>query len=216
MVLSNHSHHPAGWSGKPPPQENLKRAIELGFEALGGQPDEQLLWLGTERLENSWRLPVLGDVFVVDPSAKCITTSAGEEVGPHWTILTLHYLAVSARLDQQMPEVTFADFSTARSYAGVYHRRVIARFCATTGRDAERFCAAATALGGRTAPGGDAAFDFDVFPRLSVRLIWHAADEEFPPSATLLLPGNIESYFCPEDIVMLSERLVSRLAGRPF
>ena len=31
-----------------------------------------------------------------------------------------------------------------------------------------------------------------------------------------LLPANAESYFCSEDLVVLSERLVSRLAGQPF
>jgi hypothetical protein len=30
------------------------------------------------------------------------------------------------------------------------------------------------------------------------------------------LPRNIEDYFCSEDIVVLSECLVSRLCGRPF
>jgi hypothetical protein len=51
---------------------------------------------------------------------------------------------------------------------------------------------------------------------VSLRLIWHAADEEFAASATLLVPANIESYFCSEDVVVLSERLISRLCGRPF
>jgi hypothetical protein len=32
----------------------------------------------------------------------------------------------------------------------------------------------------------------------------------------LLLPNNMESFFGAEDIVVLSERLASRLAGRPF
>ena len=113
-------------------------------------------------------------------------------------------------------EVTFADLPSARTYAGVYHQRAIARLCATAGKDAERFTASALAVGGRAATGGDAAFEFDVFPRLSVRAIWYAADAEFPPSATLLLPRNIEAYLCTEDIVVLSERLVSRLGGRGF
>ena len=34
--------------------------------------------------------------------------------------------------------------------------------------------------------------------------------------ATLLLPANIEAYFCSEDIVVLSEQLISRLCGRGF
>jgi hypothetical protein len=90
--------------------------------------------------------------------------------------------------------------------------------CATVGRDAEGLWAAAGALGGRAAAcaAGDAAFDFCVFPRVLARLVWHAPDEEFSPSATLLLPANIESYFCAEDIVVLSESLVARLGGKAF
>ena len=93
---------------------------------------------------------------------------------------------------------------------------MIARLCATAGRDAATLSAAAESLGGRRAEDGDLAFDFAPFPRVSMRLIWHAPDEEFPPSATLLMPENIESYFCSEDIVVLSEQLVSRLCGRSF
>jgi hypothetical protein len=187
----------------------------MGFEAVAKQPAEQLVWLGAQPRQCGWRVPVLNDVLEVDLSAKRVSTSAGQGVRPHWTILTLHYLAIISRPEQRAPEVTFADLATARSYAGVYHARVVARLCATVGRDAQRLGAAAYALGGRVDAhaAGDAAFDLSMFPRVSVRLIWHAPDEEFPPSATLLLPANIESYFCSEDIVMLSELLVSRLGG---
>ena len=202
--------------GIPAKQDNLARATEMAFAAVGSQSDEQLLWLGAKQQGNTWRLPVLDDVFHVDLSASRISTSAGKEVGPHWVILALHYLAIASRPESRKPETTFADLAAARSYAGVYHQRVIARLCATAGRDAETLSTAAGALGGRSAEAGDLAFDFDLFPRVSMRLIWHAADEEFPPSATLLLPENIESCFCSEDIVVLSERLVSRLGGRPF
>ena len=76
--------------------------------------------------------------------------------------------------------------------------------------------AAAIRLGGRAIAAGDVAFDFDIFPRLTLRLVWYAGDDELPPDATLLLPPNIESYFTAEDVVVLSERLVSRLAGQPW
>jgi hypothetical protein len=200
----------------PPPQQNLKRAIEAAFETFAGQSPGQLAWLGAEPAAHAWRLAVLSDAFLVDASAKRITTAGGADVGPAWTIVALHYLSIRGRPQNQAPEVTFADLPTARSYASVYHQRVVARLCATAGRDAKRLHAAAVGLGGRPTSGGDAAFDFDVFPRFSVRLIWHAPDEEFPPAATLLLPANAESCFCSEDIVVLSESLVARLSGRPF
>ena len=197
-------------------QKSLQRATELAFEALRRQSAQQMLWLGAEPAGDGWRVPVLNDRFEVDTLAGRVTTAAGSEVGAGWRILALHYLAVRMRPEPLVPEITFADLPVARSYTEVYHQRAVARLCATVGRDAPRLRVAAAALGGRAVDAGDVAFDFDVFPRVSLRLIWHAADEEFPPSATLLLPANIDSYFCIEDIVVLSERLVSRLGGRPF
>ncbi len=202
--------------GVPATQNNLARATEMALAAVGSQPDEQLIWLGAERSGDTWQLPVLDDVFHVDLFASRITTSAGREVGHQWSILGLHYLAVTTRPERREPKTTFADLANARSYSGVYRGRVIARLCATAGRSAETLSAAARGLNGRPAGDGDLAFDFEMFPRISMRLVWHAPDEEFPPSATLLMPENIESYFCSEDIVVLSEGLVSRLGGRPF
>jgi hypothetical protein len=37
-----------------------------------------------------------------------------------------------------------------------------------------------------------------------------------PPSATLLLPRNVEEFFSTEDVVVVCESLVARLAGRPL
>jgi hypothetical protein len=200
----------------PDPQNNLLRAEELAFDAIDGQKTEQMLWLGAQAEGSLWRIAVLDDVLILDIQQRRVCTSAGREISPVWRILLLHYMAIALRTEALEPAVTFADLPPARTYAKVYHQRVIARLCCTVGRDSQRLCTAAESIGGRIAGGGDTAFDFNVFPRLRLRVIWHAADEEFLPTATLLLPANIESYFCIEDIVVLSECLVSRLGGRAF
>jgi len=202
--------------GVPPRQKNLDRATELGFEALAGQHDAQLTWLGVERSGDVLRVPVLNDTLDVNLSTRQVATTDGVEIGPHWRILVLHYLAIGGRPDRLAPEITFADLQTARSYNKVYEGRTVGRLCGTVGRTESGLRDAAAELGAHAALGGDVAFDFDVFPRLTMRLVWYAADEEFPPSATILLPSNMEDYFCAEDTVVLSERLVSRLCGRPF
>jgi hypothetical protein len=101
-------------------------------------------------------------------------------------------------------------------YAGNYDGRVIRRLCANVGRDAASLAAAAARLNARPAEGGTLAFDLGVFPRPSLRLVWRAGDDEFPPTAAMLLPANIGSMLCTEDVVVLSEQLVSRLSGKPF
>ena len=204
------------WPGVPPTQDNYERAAKKGFEAVAAQGDEQLVWLGAERFEERWRLPVLEAVLEIDLSAGQITTVDGKAVGEGWRILVLHYLSLADRPDRCDPAITFADLIASRTYDSVYQGRVIGRLCGTAGRSEESLRTAAARLAGRAAEGGDLAFDFDVFPRLTTRLIWHAPDDEFPPSATLLLPKNIEAYLAAEDIVAYSECLVARLGGRPF
>ena len=177
----------------PKPQENYQVATDLAFELLCRQSHEQLQWLGALPHNGDWRLPVLNGHFEVRLSSRKVVVSSGEEVGPAWRILALHYLTITLRPDRLSPQVTFDDLPTARSYGSIYRGRVIKRLCATAGRQIETLQNAANSLGGRLVDGGDAAFHFDVFPRVQVRLIWHACDEEFPASATLLLPENIES-----------------------
>ena len=200
----------------PPPQQNYQVAVDKAVEALRSQSAEQLAWLGATGEGKLWQLPALEDVLTVDPASGKMTVSDGNECHRSWQIIVLHYLAVSTRPESRSPETTFADLPGGRSYNKVHRGRVIGRLCGTAGRDEKTLRGAAEKLGTQWVQAGDLAFDLRVFPRVPIRLIWHAADDEFPPSATFLLPGNIESFLCIEDIVVLSECIVSRLCGRPF
>lgn len=209
---------PAGKHDRHPlrPPQGCRRALELAWERFRHQPPEQLVWLGAEPVGQGWRLPVLDNVFELDGEKAAIRLASGARVSDVWQVLALHYLAVAGRPEPQPLEITFADLATARGYAEVYHRRASARLASAFGQDSVRLWAAACELGGQAVRLADAAFDFLVFPRVCVRLVWYAGDEEFGASATWLLPRNIEAFFCPEDVVVLSERLGARLAGRPF
>jgi hypothetical protein len=197
--------------GVPPPQHNLQSARDSALANLRGQTPEQLVWLGASEGDDGWQLKVIGDLFDVDLDSGLITCE-GEDVGPWWHVLVLHYLAIRTQPETRQPEVTFATLPGGRTYAKVTDGRVNRRFCATVGRDQATLQAAAERIGARFVEGGDVAFDVDFFPRIPIRTIWHAADEEFPPSCTMLLPANIESFLCVEDIVVVSESLVSRLS----
>lgn len=200
----------------PPPQRNYQVAAEKALTSVRVQTAEQLIWLGAVGTGSVWRLPVLAAWVTVDVDTGRVWADDTGDVGRWWRILILHYLAVSHRPPSRSPEICFADLPGGMAYSPVYQQRVISRLCNTVGRTAETLAAAAEVLGARRVDAGDLAFDLVVFPRLTVRLIWHAGDEEFQPTATLLLPGNVEALFCIEDIVVLSESVVSRLSGRAF
>jgi len=201
-----------------PRQHNLQQAVEYALGPLAAQSADQLAWLGAHpEAQGAWRVRVLDGELVVQVPSGQIRTAGGGEINPQWRILVLHYLCVTGRPPEREPQIGFGELADARAYVSVYHKRVIERFCATAGRDETTLRRAMESLGGLPAAGGgDAAFDLRVFPRLVMRVIWHHGDEEFPPSATMLLPPNVQSFLCSEDVVVLSERVVSRLGGRPF
>ena len=206
----------AGGPGVPPPQHNLQEAAARALAAVRGQPAQQLDWLGARRDGECWRVAVLDDVLAVDLGDGSVRTSDGRATGPWWQVLTLHYLGVASRPEERPPEVTFAGLPSGRAYASVYQQRVIGRLCRTAGRGKQMLTQAAQNLGAIRAPGGDVGLEFQPFPRIRLRLIWYDGEEELPPSAALLLPENIQAFLAIEDVVVLSERIVSRLSGGRF
>lgn len=198
------------------PQNAYRVAVARAVEALQRQSPEQIAWLGATDSANGWEIPVLGQRLSVRLPSGDVLTPQGETVRPNWQVLVLHYLGVRGRPAPELPQITFADLAGGRGYAGVYRKRTVERLCATAGRTCESICAAAASVGGRRTAADPLAFRFDVFPRLSVGLVWHAADEEFPAEATWLLPPNIDRFLPIEDIVVLCESCVSRLEGKSF
>ena len=202
--------------GLPPAQNPIRVARQKAVEDLREQSETQLEWLGAKRAQSRWRLPVVDGAVLIDLTSGEVSDDDGVAVRPAWQLLVLHYLSIRARPNVQPLTATFASFPATRAYASVYEARVNRRLCATAGRDSQTLLAAAVAIGAQAVTGGDVAFEIHLFPRVPVRLIWYAGDEELTPACTLLLPANIDSFFCTEDIVVLSESFVSRLSGKPF
>jgi len=155
---------PAGSRGRPSRQQPLHTAHRNAVAALGGQSPAQVQWLGADRCDTRWRLPVMDEVFLVDIQTGHICTGRGTNVQPTWQVLTLHYLALRIRPSGQSPAVTFADLPAGKTYATVYENRVNRRLCAGVGRDRNTLLSAAAAVQARAASGGDMAWEVDVFP----------------------------------------------------
>ncbi len=197
-----------------PQQNNLIIAVSRGLEVLRAQRDEQLAWLGADR-DDRGRIgvEVLGRRTNVDLDAGGLVFDDGKPVDMRWQVLVVHYLGAPAPVEPTGEEMVFADIPDTRGYQGVYDGRVIKRLCFTVGRSRELLQRAAAAIGGQPCEGeGDLNFRFDVLPRVPLRVIWHAADEDFPPNAVFLFQTNVVHLLPPEDIVVLSELVVGEMS----
>ncbi len=206
-----------------PRQSNYQVAIDKAWSQLDGRNAGDLVRLGAEqagRLQGVWRLDVLGDSFEIDiPERRMALAGQGGgavEISAAWGILVLHYLLAEVPVPAPTGLVSFEQIPEARAYSAPYRGRVIERFCHTVGRSCETFVSAAQALGGQRVAGGDCAMRLLVFPRVPVTIVWYAGDDEFSPGATFLYEDVVSSVLVTEDIVVASERLVSRLCGKPW
>jgi hypothetical protein len=196
-----------------PRQENLTLAISRGLDCLRRQNDSMLAWLGAGR-DGLDRIcvSVLGKPLSVDFEGNRLVFEDGQPADMRWQVLVLHYLNAPTPVEPTGREMVFADIRDTRGYQGVYEGRVIKRLCFTVGRTAETLNHAALAIGGHPCEGeGDLAFRFDVLPRIPLRMAWYAGDEDFPPNATFLFQSNATDLLPPEDIVVLSELVVSQM-----
>ncbi|MCK5094409.1 MAG: DUF3786 domain-containing protein, partial [Spirochaetes bacterium] len=70
------------------------------------------------------------------------------------------------------------------------------------------------ALGGKPVEMGDAAFQFQVLPRIPVVAVLWYADEEFDASAKLLMDATIEQHLPLDVIFGMALEFIGRIVGK--
>jgi len=208
-------------SMKPPQQQtNYQQAYERAFQAVRQRSREDLIALGAREVgAGRYELPVLERVFLINIDGGTVARSDGQgnaaaaPIRIEWQILALRYLAAPAPRTDAKSWVSFAELPGAKVYDPVYRGRVLGRLAATAGRDRETFVQACERLGAERVEGGDEGFRLQVFPRVSVAILWFAGDDELKPGVSFPYPDNILSFLSLEDVVVLSESLVRRLQG---
>ena len=79
------------------------------------------------------------------------------------------------------------------------------------GRNQDVFASLFLSLGGKTADGGDSAFDFLFFPRLPVRLILWLADDEFPARMSFLFDRSANQHLKLDGLWAVGKALAYQL-----
>jgi hypothetical protein len=210
----------------PKPQENLKETLRRAMEDLKGRDAAELARECGGRPRGAVvEVDCLGRTLAVDVGAGevRVVTEDGGPVGDSPAADSL--AAVAARYvmlarglpDDPGPDVGFADWPDARNYAGPFKGRALGALVGVFGRDAEAFARAAEGLGGEAVEidaSGAVAFRLRVFPLVTVTVILHPGDDEFPADGQMLFPRGLFEAFAPDDVVAYGELVSRALRGR--
>jgi hypothetical protein len=190
-------------------------ACRLARERLAGEPLEALAARsGFEPGEaGALRIPFLDRVYRLSHPALAFSDalSDGRDVPLQEQVLILHYLLAEAGAAPAGDWVAYREIPGATFYFGAFVKRAVDPLKKVFGGNIEGFKAAASRLNGAPVAPGDAGFEFGVLPRVPVRLILYAGDEEFPAEAAILFDRSVGRLLSPEDIAWLAGMLVYRL-----
>ncbi len=190
-------------------------ARDLAKERLAAEPYEILLKRSGFQPEGggALRVPFLSRIFRLSyPDFEfCDVAAPGKEVPLQEQILVLHYLQADLPGLPPGDWVAYREIPGAAFYFAAFVKRAVDPLKKAFGQNLEGFITAAARLDGLAVEFGNAGFEFRLFPKVPVRLILHAGDEEFPAEATILFDRSIARMLSPEDIAWLAGMLVYRL-----
>ncbi len=125
-------------------------------------------------------------------------------------ILLMRYLMGAAPARATGKFLTFRETPWGDVYIKPFTGRCLNRAAFTFGPRLAEFSAAMERLGpcAKKIAHGDAAYEVEFLPGLSLQCIVWAGDDEFPPSAQLLFSDNFPAVFAAEDLVVCCDVLI--------
>lgn len=206
-------------SGRPelPEQTNYADAENLARETIARlKPQVQAERCGGRLVKSLQTCSIVQVDFFGTPVD--VKFPQGEVTGPQasevpvWDrILILHYLGGDAVEPAHTEWIGFQQVPSGGFYFDAFRRRAQEPLAEVFGPEPRKLIEAGAAVGAQKADFGDAAVRVDVFPRVPVVAVVHAADDEFPAEAKILFKSSIHAYFCTEDVAVIGGLVAGRL-----
>ncbi len=127
-------------------------------------------------------------------------------------ILILHYLITAKGTANTGKLIGFRQVPGGLFEHASFSREVLTPLLDHFGKEPERLVEAAANLGGCEVGYGDVAVSIKAFPNVSVVIVLWRGDDEFAPNASMLFDSTVADYLSTEDMSVLCERIVERLA----
>lgn len=214
-------------------EQTLQLAYRLAREKLSGMDIKQQCFrsgaqyvhtdkVTIEYLNQSYVMAIPSmEIALMDSLRHCegrnpVTTVEGQEgcedIHLKDRILILHYLITAKGTPNTGKLIGFRQVPGGLFEHASFSREVLTPLLDHFGKEPERLVEAAANLGGSKVSYGDIAVIIKAFPKVSVVIVIWRGDDEFAPNASMLFDSTVADYLSTEDMSVLCERIVEKLA----
>lgn len=134
-----------------------------------------------------------------------------KEVPIQEQILILHYMMANPIPEPTGKWIAYREIPDASFYFSAFVKRAIDPLKKVFSSNLSGFQKTAPKINGTPVEDGDAAFLFNPFPKVLLKMIIWEGDEDFSAEANIIFDKNIGDILSPEDVAWLSGMVVYRL-----
>lgn len=195
-------------------QEAWQLAVDLAVEDLASADLSErclkrgAIWRADEQIVE---ITCLDRPCLLSPPAFEVQVEGGPEADIRERILLLHYLQTAGGSALTGTWMAFSQIPGAQLYLANFQARSGDRLARAFGEEPHRLLEAAQGLSGVETANGDAGVRIPALPRVPVLVVVWRGDDEFPPAGDVLFDSSITDYLPTEDIIVLAEKVVTRL-----
>lgn len=192
----------------------LERVSELYADL--GNADPHLLAVHTGAVycdeESAFRLPVWeNEVLLSYPDFEARDAASGRPVSAFIRALLAYYFCTADGTPPAGRWISFSELPDGLFYVQAFQSYTGRELARRFGNDIDAFSRAAEKCGGEFISLGDAAYVFQVLPRVTLAAAGWQGDEDFPSSYRLLFDGAIDHYLTTDACAVLGSALTRRL-----
>lgn len=161
----------------------------------------------------SYILSAWGDVYEINPEKCRIDCLYKEGPGPHayFSVFLIHHLL---RVPENGPAnewISEKDIPGGVTFFRGPHEIPTREITGRYGNDVDAFRKRCEHLGGQPLPMADAAYVFQITPRMPVAVLYWRGDEDFPSEAKILFDRSLAGYLALDAIYALAVDICARI-----
>lgn len=157
-----------------------------------------------------WQQPVI----ITFPDLTVLDSESGDQLGESSQAHLLYYLITCDGTPTSGEWISFSELPDGRFYNQAYQGYTGGKLAQVFRNDFEAFCQVSDKLGGnRVYLLGDAAFEFQVLPLVSLLVLTWRGDEDFDASYQILFDAAVEHHLPTDACAILGSSLTHRLTA---
>lgn len=194
-------------------------AYNMFFQELAGLNPQEVCRRALckyEEEKKSYTLSVWGDEYEIFPHKSAIDPISGNFGGIHEYVFLfcLHYLLNVRDLGISNKWISEKDIPGGVTFFRGPHEIPTRLISKRFGNDTSEFKKKCARLHGIPLDMADAAFRFEITPRIPVAVLFWQGDDDFPPEAKLLYDKTITTHLTPDIVFALAVEICTRI-GNP-